>query len=65
MLCADVSRGTANDYSAFVVVEVSQMPYKVVAKFRDNEIKPLLFPGKIYEVARAYNKAFVLATGCN
>ena len=36
------------------------MPYKVVAKFRDNEIKPLLFPAKIHEVARAYNKAFVL-----
>jgi len=60
VLCADVSRGTANDYSAFVVVDVSQMPYKVVAKFRDNEIKPLLFPAKIYEVARAYNQAFVL-----
>ena len=60
VLCADVSRGTANDYSAFVVVEVSQMPYKVVAKFRDNELKPLLFPAKIYEVARAYNQAFVL-----
>ena len=60
VLCADVSRGTANDYSAFVVFDVSQMPYKVVAKFRDNEIKPLLFPAKIYEVARAYNQAFVL-----
>ena len=59
-LSADVSRGTSNDYSAFIVVDVSQMPYKVVAKFRDNEIKPLLFPAKIYEVARAYNKAFVL-----
>jgi hypothetical protein len=36
------------------------MPYRVVAKYRDNEIKPLLFPAKIYEVARAYNQAFVL-----
>ena len=60
VLTADVSRGTANDYSAFVVVDVSQMPYKIVAKFRDNELKPLLFPAKIYEVARAYNQAFVL-----
>jgi len=60
VLTADVSRGTANDYSAFVVFDVSQMPYKVVAKFRDNEIKPLLFPAKIYEVARAYNQAFVM-----
>jgi hypothetical protein len=36
------------------------MPYKVVAKYRDNEIKPLLFPAKIYDVARAYNQAYVL-----
>ena len=60
MLTADVSRGTANDYSAYIVVDVTQIPYRVVAKFRDNEIKPLLFPSKIYDVARAYNQAFVL-----
>ena len=41
ILTADVSRGTSNDYSAFVVVDVSQMPYQIVAKYRDNEIKPL------------------------
>ena len=60
LMTADVSRGTSNDYSAFVVVDVSQMPYRIVAKYRDNEIKPLLFPSKIYDVARAYNQAFVL-----
>ena len=60
ILTADVSRGTSNDYSAFVVVDVSEIPYRVVAKYRDNEIKPLIFPSKIYDVARAYNQAFVL-----
>jgi len=60
VLTADVSRGTANDYSAFCVFDVTQMPYKLVAKFRDNELKPLIFPSKIYDVARAYNQAFVL-----
>ena len=60
VLVADVARGTANDYSAFVVVDVSEIPYRVVAKFRDNELKPLIFPSKIYDVARAYNQAFVL-----
>ena len=60
MLTADVSRGTSNDYSAFVVIDVTEIPYKVVAKFRDNEIKPLLFPAKIYDVARAYNHSFVM-----
>ena len=60
ILTADVSRGTKNDYSAFIVFDVSQIPYKIVAKFRDNEVKPLIFPNKIYDVARAYNQAFVL-----
>ena len=60
LLTADVSRGTSNDYSAFVVFDVSEMPYRIVAKYRDNEIKPLLFPSKIYDIARAYNQAFVL-----
>jgi hypothetical protein len=60
VLVADVSRGTKNDYSAFVVVDVSEIPYKVVAKFRDNELKPLIFPSKIYDIARAYNQAYVL-----
>ena len=60
LMTADVARGTQNDYSAFLVFDVTQIPYKVVAKYRDNDIKPLLFPSKIYEVARAYNQAFVL-----
>ena len=60
VLTADVSRGTSNDYSAFLVFDVTEMPFRIVAKFRDNEIKPMLFPAKIYDVARAYNQAFVL-----
>ena len=60
LLTADVSRGTKNDYSAFLVFDVSEMPYRIVAKFRDNELKPLIFPSKIYDIARAYNQAFVL-----
>ena len=59
-LTADVSRGTSQDYSAFVVLDVTEMPYRVVAKYRNNEIKPLIFPQKIHEVAKAYNECFVL-----
>ena len=60
MITADVARGTKNDASAFVVFDVTNIPYKVVASFKDNEIKPLLFPHKIHHVARAYNNAYVL-----
>ena len=60
MLTADVARGTQNDNSAFVVFDITEIPYKVVVTFKDNEIKPLLFPQIIHQVARAYNQAFVL-----
>ena len=40
----DVARGVNKDYSAFIIADVSQMPYKVVAKYRSNDIKPILFP---------------------
>ena len=56
----DVARGVTKDYSAFVVLDVTKMPYKIVAKFRDNEIKPLLFPHTIERVCNAYNHAHVL-----
>ena len=60
LLTADVARGTSNDYSAFIVFDVTSVPYRIVAKFRDNEIKPLLFPQRIHQIAKVYNQAFVL-----
>ena len=61
IMTVDVSRGLNNDYSAFVVFDISTFPYKIVAKYRNNEIKPMLFPNIIMDVAKAYNKSFVLA----
>jgi hypothetical protein len=60
LMTVDVSRGMSNDYSAFVVFDITTFPYKVVAKYRNNEIKPMLFPNIIQDVAKAYNKCFVL-----
>ena len=60
VMTVDVSRGVSNDYSAFVVVDITTIPYKVVAKYKNNMIKPLLFPNIIDPVARSYNKAYVL-----
>ena len=59
VMTVDVARGTVKDYSAFVVIDVSKMPYKIVAKFRDNEMKPLLFPHTIEKIARQYNNAHI------
>ena len=50
----------SKDYSAFIVTDVSQMPFNIVAKYRNNDIKPLLFPHTIDQVAEAYNHAHIL-----
>jgi len=60
VMTVDVARGVGNDYSAFVIVDITQFPHRVVAKYRDNEIKPMLFPSVIYEVAKNYNDAYIL-----
>ena len=60
VMSVDVARGVGNDYSAFIVTDITEFPHRVVAKYRNNTIKPMLFPNVIWEVARKYNEAFVL-----
>lgn len=60
VITVDVARGVEKDYSAFVVIDVSQFPHKVVSKYRNNQIRPILFPQIIKEVAISYNKAYIL-----
>jgi len=60
VITVDVARGVSEDYSAFVVFDITSFPHRVVAKYRNNEIKPMLFPNVIYEVAKNYNGAFIL-----
>tara|TARA_B000000557_G_C20797395_1_gene453892 strand:+ start:150 stop:1394 length:1245 start_codon:yes stop_codon:yes gene_type:complete len=59
-LVADVSRGVGIDSSAFIVYDVTEMPYKVVAAYKNNLIEPILYPEIIYQVARSYCEAFVM-----
>ena len=60
VITVDVARGVQNDYSAFIVVDSTQAPYKIVAKYRNNDIKPIVFPNILKKVADHYNKAYVL-----
>jgi len=60
VIVVDTARGVGGDYSAFVVIDVSDIPYRVVAKYRDKNISPLIYPELIYNVANNFNKAFVL-----
>ena len=60
VMTVDVARGVGEDYSAFIVVDITEFPHRIVAKYRNNDIKPMLFPNIIYEVAKNYNSAFIL-----
>jgi hypothetical protein len=59
-MTVDTSRGVQGDYSAFVVYDVSELPYKVVATYKNNAISPLIYPNIVFQLARHYNSAYVL-----
>lgn len=56
----DTSRGQGKDYSAFVIVDVTEMPYKVVAVYRNNTVSPMLYPTVVHSLCRQYNDAYCL-----
>ena len=60
VITVDVARGVGGDYSAFTVVDVTEMPYMLVGKFKNNTIAPMLFPEVIHKVAKDYNRAMIL-----
>ena len=56
----DTSRGVGGDYSAFTIIDTTEYPYKIVAKYRNNKISPLLYPTVVHKVSKDYNNAYVL-----
>lgn len=59
-ISVDVARGQGGDNSAFTVFDISDMPYRVVARFKSNTVSPLLLPSYIRSVGKKYNNAYVL-----
>lgn len=59
-LSADVGKGRGMDYSAFSIIDITEYPYKQVAKFRNNNLSHLVYPSEIERLAKAYNEALVL-----
>jgi len=59
-MIVDTAQGKGQDFSAFSVFDVSQIPYRQVVKYRDNKISPMLYPNIIYQVGMKYNTAFTL-----
>ena len=60
IMCIDTCRAQGADYHAFTVVDVTEMPYRVVAKFRNNEMPVLVYPTIIQKIGNYYNEAHVL-----
>ena len=56
----DTSRGSGIDYSAFVVFDITKIPYTIAAKYRNNEISALLYPNIIYNISKHYTEAYIL-----
>jgi hypothetical protein len=60
VITVDTSRGVGGDYHAFAVIDVTESPYRLVAKYRNNKLSPMLYPTMIHTVARNYNNAHIM-----
>lgn len=59
-IVSDVSRGKGLDYSAFHVIDVTEIPYKQVCVFHDNMILTADYAAVLNRVGMLYNNAYVL-----
>lgn len=59
-IVADSAQGKEQDYSALSVFDITEIPYKQVAKYRDNTISPMLYPNIIYQIGMQYNTAWTM-----
>lgn len=56
----DTARGVLGDYSAFIIFDVSELPYRVAATYRNNAISPLLYPNIVFQLSKHYNMSYIL-----
>lgn len=56
----DCAEGVGLDYSVCSIIDVTELPYKHVAKFRDNKLSAFIFPTYVYNLANKYNRAWIL-----
>lgn len=60
VISVDTAMGVGLDYSAFVVVDVTKVPYRIVCTFHNNDVHPIVYPKFIHDTAKLYNNAEVL-----
>ena len=59
-MIVDTAQGKDLDYSAISIFDISQIPYRQVAKYRSNKISPMLYPDIIFHIGKKYNMSWVL-----
>ena len=59
-MVVDTAQGKDQDYSAISIFDISQIPYRQVAKYRSNQISPMLYPDIIFQIGKKYNMAWIL-----
>ena len=59
-MVVDTAQGKDQDYSAISICDISQIPYRQVAKYRSNKISPMLYPDIIFQIGKKYNMAWIL-----
>jgi hypothetical protein len=60
VICVDTARGKQLDYSALTVIDVTDSPYKIVAKYRSNRVPVTVYADQIVPIAKRYNNAYIL-----
>lgn len=60
VITVDTSYGKGFDYSAFTVIDISEVPYRLVALYNSNTIDPMIYPDLVHSAAKRYNEASVL-----
>jgi len=60
LIIVDCSEGVGKDYHAFIVFDITSIPYTIVTKYKNNELKPMLLADVIKRTATAYNDAYIL-----
>jgi len=60
IMTVDVAQGRGQDYSTFTLFDVSVRPFRQVARYRNNQMSPILYPNILYKYATLYNEAYVV-----
>lgn len=59
-MSVDVSRGAEIDYHVVTIIDITEMPYKIAAIYRNNQLAPMLLPNIVNALGNIYNKAWCL-----